>query len=33
MAFFRGLRELALDGVDAAEAARSPRTRDYGSRA
>jgi hypothetical protein len=31
-AFFRGLRELALDGVDAPEAPRSPRTADYGSR-
>lgn len=31
-AFFRGLRELALDGVDAPEAPRAPRTADYGSR-
>lgn len=30
--FFRGIRELALDGVDAPEAPRSPRTPDYGSR-
>ncbi|RLP21982.1 P27 family phage terminase small subunit [Mesorhizobium sp. YM1C-6-2] len=30
-AFFRGLRELALD-VDAPEVPRPPRTRDYGSR-
>ncbi|WP_104668915.1 hypothetical protein [Ensifer adhaerens] len=31
-AFFRGLRELALDGVDAPEAPRAPRTADYGTR-
>lgn len=31
-AFFRGLRELALDGVDSPEAPRSPRTADYGAR-
>jgi hypothetical protein len=31
-AFFRGLRELALDGVDAPDAARPPRTADYGNR-
>ncbi len=31
-AFFRGLRELALGGVDAPEAPRAPRTADYGSR-
>ncbi|OKP81173.1 hypothetical protein BTE77_02350 [Ensifer adhaerens] len=32
-AFFRGLRELALSGVDAPETPRPPRTRDYGARA
>ena len=32
-AFFRGLRELALDGVDAPENPRPPRTPDYGARA
>lgn len=31
--FFRGIRELALDGVDAPETPRMPRTSDYGSRA
>lgn len=31
-AFFRGLRELALDGVDAPEAPRAARTADYGTR-
>ncbi|MBX4967192.1 hypothetical protein [Rhizobium binae] len=31
-AFFRGLRELALDGVDAPDAPRPPRTADYGAR-
>lgn len=30
--FARLVRELALDGVDAPEAPRSPRTADYGSR-
>lgn len=30
--FARLIRELALDGVDAPEAPRSPRTADYGSR-
>ncbi len=31
-AFFRGLRELALDGVDSPGAPRPPRTADYGTR-
>lgn len=31
-AFFRGLRELALDGVDSPEAPRMARTPDYGNR-
>ncbi len=31
-AFFRGLRELALDGVEAPDAPRPPRTPDYGAR-
>ena len=31
-AFFRGLRELALDGVDSPDAPRPARTPDYGSR-
>lgn len=31
-AFFRGLRELALDGVEAPEAPRMARTADYGGR-
>ncbi|MDW9545597.1 hypothetical protein GOA55_26005 [Sinorhizobium meliloti] len=31
-AFIRGIRELALDGVDAPEAPRAPRTADYGNR-
>lgn len=31
-AFFRGLRELALDGVDSVDAPRMTRTPDYGSR-
>lgn len=30
--FFRGIRELALDGVDTPEGPRPPRTADYGSR-
>lgn len=32
ISFARLLRELALDGVDAPEAPRSPRTADYGTR-
>ncbi len=32
MHFFRGVRELALDGVDAPETPRAPRTADYGNR-
>lgn len=31
-AFFRGIRELALDGVGSPEAPRMPRTADYGAR-
>lgn len=31
-AFFRGIRELALDGVGSPEAPRPPRTADYGAR-
>lgn len=31
-AFFRGLRELALDGVGSPDTSRPPRTADYGAR-